>query len=629
MFLIKRKKKLEPMKHKHDYKPYISSSKNIPEFTFKAIFLGVLFGFIFAIANAYLGLKIGTTISASIPAAIMSMAIMRLFFKKASILENNIVQTIATVGEALAAGVIFTVPALIFLGDTPSISKIFVLTLLGGILGILFMIPMRRYIIVDEHKTLPFPEGTACAEILKAGESSKSSAITALWGFLIGASYKVLTNIFFIFEEVPKWIIVPFKKTEFSIDATPALLGVGYIIGYRISSLMFVGGIFGWFIILPLIKVFGESSLIIYPSEIAINAMSAEDIWSHYIRYIGAGMVAVGGFIGLFKIIPLLWKTVHVGTKELFATFKEQRKVDRIDKDISLSWVLLGSIAIILTLWLLPITSLNLFTVVLLVLLGFLFVAVTSITVGIVGSTSNPVSGMTLVTLLITCVLFVILGWTEKIYLMMAISMSCVANVAICMAATTSQDLKTGFLLGATPKHQQVAEIIGVIVPALALGSTVYLLNKAYTLGSPSMPAPQAALMAMIAKGVIAGQLPFVLVGIGAVLGLTFWLIKIPILPFAIGLYLPLSLSAGTMVGGILALILSKTNNTDEAKSKGMLIASGLIGGDACLGILIALLAITGVISPDTAALLPSYASVIMFALLCLLFALFTHPRKK
>lgn len=612
----------------HDHKPYVSTKKHIPEFTLKAIFIGVIFGFIFAIANAYLGLKIGTTISASIPAAIMSMAIMRIFFKNSTILENNIVQTIASVGEALAAGVIFTVPALIFLGDQPSISKIFVLTVLGGILGILFMIPMRRYIIVEEHKTLPFPEGTACAEILKVGQNSKSSAIIAFWGFLIGAFYKVLTNIFFLFDEVPKWIIGPFKKTEFSLDATPALLGVGYIIGYRISSLMFAGGIFGWFVILPLIKVFGANNVIIYPSTIPIDQMSAEDIWSNYIRYVGAGTVAVGGFIGLFKIIPLLYKTVHIGIKELF-TFKKTTKIARVDQDISLSWLILGSIAIVLTLWLLPLTSLNLFTVVLLVILGFLFVAVTSITVGIVGSTSNPVSGMTLVTLLITCILFVVLGWTEKIYLIMAISMGCVATIAICMAATTSQDLKTGFLLGATPRNQQVAEIIGIIIPSLALGSTVYLLNKAYVLGSPQMPAPQAALMAMIAKGVIAQQLPFALVGIGVMLGLLFWLLEIPVLPIAIGLYLPLSLSAGTMVGGILAFILNKTVNTEESKSKGMLIASGLIGGDACLGILIAALAIGGVISPDTAVLLPNYVSLIMFAALAFVFAAFTSKRKK
>ena len=485
------------------FKPYIPSQKKIPEFTTKAIILGLIFGFIFAVANAYLALKTGTTVSASIPAAIMSMAILRLFFKRATVLENNIVQTIATIGEGLAAGIVFTIPALFFLGETPSVFRIFILSALGGILGILFMIPMRRYIIVKEHGILPFPEGTACAEILKAGEASKSTAITALWGFFIGAFYKICTNIFFIFDELPKWTITPLKKTEFSIDATPALLGVGYIMGTRISSLIFAGGAFSWFIIIPLIKTFGVGPQIIYPSQIPIDKMTAQEIWSNYVRYIGAGAVAIGGVVGLLKIFPVITKTIHVGFKELFLGFKHKKKIERTDQDISMAWLILGSIAVILTLWLLPIASLNLLAIIILIVLGFFFVAVTSITVGLVGSSSNPASGMTITTLLITCLLFVALGWTEKMYLIMALSLGCVVNVAICLATATSQDLKTGFLLGSTPKAQQIAEIIGIIIPALALGTTIYLLNEAYVIGSPQMPAPQATLMSMIAKGVI------------------------------------------------------------------------------------------------------------------------------
>lgn len=615
------------------FKPYISTQKKIPEFTIKSIALGLIFGLIFAVANAYLGLKTGTTVSASIPAAIMSMAILRLCFKRVTILENNIVQTIATIGEGLAAGVVFTIPALFFLGESPSIARIFLLSALGGILGILFMIPMRRFIIIKEHYVLPFPEGTACAHILKAGEkNSSSAAMTAIWGFLIAVLFKVCSNIFFVFDEIPRWVIAPFKKTEFSIDATPALLGVGYIIGTQISSLMFAGGMFSWFVLIPMIKTFGINSATIFPSSIPIATMTGQEIWSNYVRYIGAGAVATGGVIGVFKIIPVVYKTFQVGIKELFKGFKTSEKPVRTDQDISMAWLILGSIAVILTLWVLPIASLNFVSIILLIILGFLFVAVTSITVGLVGSSSNPASGMTITTLLIACLLFVSLGWTEKIYLIMAISMGCVVNVAICLASATSQDLKTGFLIGATPKSQQIAELLGVIIPAIAIGYTIYLLNEAYDIGSAKMPAPQATLMAMIAKGVITKQLPFVLVVIGIVLGLFLWLCRLPVLPVAMGLYLPLSLSSGIMVGGIISAFVNKFSKIEETKDKGILIASGMIGGDACLGIITAALAITGIVSPDTIAMLPNYVSLMMYLLLALVFLGLTfhhHPRKK
>jgi putative OPT family oligopeptide transporter len=617
-------------KEKIKFKPYISTEKKVPEFTLKASILGLLFGFIFAIANAYLGLKTGTTISASIPAAILSMAILRMFFKKVSILENNIVQTIATVGEGMASGIVFTIPALFFLGQPLSLSRIFILSALGGILGILFMIPMRRFIIVKEHKTLPFPEGTACAQILKAGEKNASgAAITAIWGFLAAALFKICTNIFYFFEEIPTWIIGPFKKTEFSIDATPSLLGIGYIMGSHISYIMFAGGAFSWFVIIPLIKTFGLGTEIIYPSTTPVMQMTASEIWSDYVRYIGAGAVAAGGVIGLFKIIPVVIKTFKAGIKVLFSGFKSQEKSLRTDRDISLAWLVLGSTAVILTLWILPIASMNFLAIIILITIGFFFVAVTSITVGLVGSSSNPSSGMTVTTLLITCLLFLSLGWTEKIYLIMSISLGCVVNVAISLAATTSQDLKTGFLLGATPKSQQLAELIGILIPAMTLGITIYMLNKAYGIGSPQMPAPQATLMAMIAKGVINGQLPFILVLIGVAFGLFIWLCRLPVLPVAIGLYLPLSLSSGILVGGLLSAVINKFSKREETKEKGILVASGMIGGDACLGIVIAGLAITGIVSPDQVALLPSYVSLIMFALLALTFSVLTFSRQK
>jgi len=600
--------------HDEHFHPHVPSSHTPPEFTFRAATLGLVFGFFFAVANAYLALKLGTTISASIPAAIMSMAVLRLFFRNVSILENNIVQTIATVGEGLAAGVIFTIPALILLGETPSVGRIFLLSALGGILGILLMIPMRRFLIVQEHKTLPFPEGTACATILKAGEKSSASAMTAVWGVLVGAVYKICSNALYWWKENVSWVFDRFQKAEFSLDATPALLGVGYIIGPRICSLMFAGGAIAWWVVIPLIKMFGTG--IVYPSTVPVTAMSADDIWDNYVRYIGAGTLAVGGLLSLVKIFPLLIKTFKFGVAELFSGFWKRSHIERTDRDISMAWLLIGAVGIILLLWLLPTLPMNFFTIVLLVVLSFFFVAVASLTVGIVGSTSNPLSGMTITTLLITCVIFLLLGWTERIYLVSAITMGCVACCAITMAGTTAQDLKAGFLLGATPKSQQLAEMLGVIIPSLALGYTLYILNAAYGIGSKLMPAPQATLMSMIAQGVISGDLPYTLFGVGVVIGLVLSILRISVLSVALGIYLPLSLTTATMVGGLVRAYVNRKTGVEAEQERGVLFASGLIGGDACIGILIALFTILGIIPADAPGFFPSWVSLGTFLLL-------------
>ena len=599
------------MKH---FEPHIAATTKVPEFTLRAIVLGCILGLIFGIGNAYLGLKIGTTVSASIPAAVLSMAILRTFFKRSSILENNLVQTIASVGEGLAAGVIFTAPALFMLDAPPSIFRVFLLAALGGILGVLFMIPMRRYIIVEEHGKLPFPEGVACAEILKSGESGRSKAILAILGIGVGALYKICSSALNLWREVPNWKISKIIQTEFNIDCTPSLLGVGYIIGPRISTLLFVGGVLGWWVIIPLISQFGAVQTI-FPGTTPINQMSTDDIWSNYVRYIGAGAVGIGGLISLFKIFPLIIKTFKVGMAELFTHAKHRRSLPRTEQDISLRWLILGSLAIILFLWLFPGLPMNFLTILLLVILGFLFVAVTSITVGLVGSTSNPVSGMTITTLLITCLIFVALGWTERLYLISALTMAVVANVAIALAGTTSQDLKTGFLLGATPKYQQIGEIIGMILPALTIGGTLYLLNAVYHFGSAQMPAPQGTLMAMIAKGVMTGDIPYTLVGIGVILGILVHLLRLPVLPFAIGLYLPLSLSTSVMVGGIISWYIKRKNDKDVF-DRGVLAASGLVAGDACTGVVIALLTLAGIISPTALPLLPDVVSLLAYLML-------------
>ncbi len=609
------------------FKPYVASSSRIPEFTLKSLVLGLILGLIFGIGNAYLALKVGTTVSASIPAAVLSMAILRTFFKKVTILENNLVQTIASVGEGLAGGVVFTVPALFLLGETISPMRIFVLASLGGILGVLFMIPMRRYIIVKEHGKLPFPEGTACAEILKSGESSGPKALMAITGIVVGAVYKFVSNGLNLFKETFNWTISWYEKTEFSFDGTPALLGVGYIIGPRIASVIFAGGAFGWWVLIPLIKMFDISADAIYPATIPVAQMSADDIWSNYIRYIGAGAVATGGILCLFNIIPLIWKTIHHGVKELFQKSLSQTRTDR---DISLKWLILGSLAIILALWLMPASKMNFLTILLLVILGFFFVAVTSLTVGIVGSTSNPVSGMTITTLLITCLIFVALGWTERFYLIAALTMAIVVNVAICLAGTTSQDLKTGYIVGATPRSQQLAEIIGVFLPALAIGGTIFLLSEAYGFGSKQLPAPQGTMMALIAKGVIEGNIPFTLVSIGVVIALLLEILKIPILAFAVGLYLPLSLSTPIMLGGVVSYVVRRMSKKEEVFERGVLTSSGLVAGDACMGVILALLSVTGWVNGDKGALFSDTIGMAFFILLAVGLGWFTlrAPKK-
>ena len=611
------------------FKPFVAASEKQKEFSARAIILGIFLSLIFAIGNAYLGLKVGMTISASIPAAVLSMAILRAFFRRVGILENNIVQTVASVGEGLAGGVIFTIPALFLLGATPSIPHIFILALLGGILGILFMIPMRRYIIVQEYGILPFPEGKACAEILKAGEKSAPHASLAIWGIIIGAIYKLLNSALYLWNETVSFTVKKYQNTLVSMDCTPALLGVGYIIGPRISAVLFTGSALGWWVLIPLISKFGSGAPPIFPSKVPIESMSATDIWSNYIRYIGAGAVAIGGLITLFRIAPVIWKTIIESFRELFHLLQNKPKeIERTDKDISLSYLILGSIAIILALWLLPGFHLNIVTIVLLVVLGFFFVAVTSITVGLVGSSSSPVSGMTITTLLITCLIFLGLGWTDRIHLIAAITMGAVANVAIAMAGTTSQDLKTGFLLGATPRSQQVAEIIGLILPAAAIGFTLYLLNDAYGFGSTKLPAPQATLMALIAKGVIQQELPVVLVLIGVVFGLMIHFMRVPVLPFAIGLYLPLSLNSAIMVGGIVNLITEHFTEDNKSIQRGVLISSGLVAGDACMGVLVALLTVLNIVPASKPGWLNDWFSLGFFVLLSLWLGFSSYRRK-
>lgn len=585
------------------------------EFTIKSVVLGILLGIIFCIGNAYLGLKIGTTISASIPAAVLSMAILKTFFKKSTVLENNLVQTIASSGEAIAAAGIFTIPTLYFLDAVPSFFHIFILSFLGGILGILFMIPMRRHFIVHEHGKLPYPEGTACAKILQSS-SAGSKAFLALIGLVIGIIHKLLSGLFFILKEKISWTIPFLQKTEFSMNCIPSLIGVGFIVGPKVCTLLLVGGALSWWVLIPLITITGVGS-----SEIA--AMSANDIWVNYVRYIGAGAMTFGGMMNLFRLAPIIGKTLKTSFTELFNP-TSHHLVPRTERDLPLKWLLIGSVLIIFILAVFPGLPITFLTIVLLVILGFFFVAVTSLTVGIVGTTSNPVSGMTITILFVTCIVFVLLGWTERFYLISAITMNLVANVAISLAGTTSQDLKTGFLVGATPKAQQIGEMIGIIIPSIVIGITIYLLNGAYQLGSEALPAPQATMKLLIAKGIMEKSMPVTLFLIGIVIGLALELLKISIMPVALGIYLPLSLTTSMAVGGAVAAWVRRRDNSETVQEQGILAASGLIAGDACTGVVIALFAVMGWISTSKPSIFQNMISLLVYIGIAILLAWIT-----
>ncbi len=588
-----------------EFKPYVPADKVTPEFTVTSIVMGSLLAIIFGAANAYLGLRVGMTISASIPAAVISMAVIRVILKKNSILESNMVQTIGSAGESLAAGAIFTLPALFLwakegIMDAPSIIVISLISICGGLLGVLFMVPLRNALIVKEHGILPYPEGTACAEVLLAGEKGGSSAKSVFAGMGIAAVFKFLVD---GIKVVTGAVTLPIKalKTELSAEVYPALIGVGYICGVKISSYMLAGGIIGWFVLIPAIVVFGGDSTL-FPATLSINELylngGASAIWSNYIRYIGAGAVAAGGIISLFKTLPLIVNTFKDAVKGLKNS--KSTSTVRTSQDLSMKVILIGIIVLILALWLLPSIPLTLVGAIVVVVFGFFFATVSSRMVGLVGSSNNPVSGMAIATLLIATALLKVTGDAGAHGMQGAIAIGSIICIIACMAGDTSQDLKTGFILGATPKKQQIGEIIGTIVAALAIGGVLLLLDKAWGFGSEAIPAPQATLMKMIVEGVMNGNLPWSLVFIGAFIAVAFEVIGISALPVAIGLYLPLELSTTIMLGGIIRWIADKQKaksgeKKDDDAGSGILFCSGMIAGEGLVGILLAVFAVLGI----------------------------------
>lgn len=590
-------------KSKEEFKPYIPADKVTPEFTVTSIIIGVLLAVIFGAANAYLGLRVGMTVSASIPAAVISMGVIRVIMKKDSILESNMVQTIGSAGESLAAGAIFTLPALYLWAsegktEAPSLLTISLIALCGGLLGVLFMVPLRNALIVKEHGVLPYPEGTACAEVLLAGEEGGSSAKTVFCGMGLAAVFKFIVD---GIKVVPTAITAPLRalKTEFSAQVYPALIGVGYICGIKISSYMFAGAVLGWFVIIPAIVTFGGSN-VLYPGTDTIARMYAEGgasaIWGSYIRYIGAGAVAAGGIISLIKSLPLIATTFRDAVKGMKGGAKAGDL--RTEQDIDMRAVIGGIIVLVVAIWLLPAIPVSPLGAVLVVIFGFFFATVSSRMVGLVGSSNNPVSGMAIATLLFSTLVIKMSGDTGISGMVGAIAIGSVICIIAAMAGDTSQDLKTGYILGATPKKQQIGELIGAVVSAFTIGGVLLLLNNAWEFGSEALSAPQATLMKMITEGVMNGNLPWSLVFIGVFIGIVIEILGIPILPVAIGLYLPLELSATIMVGGAARWFVDKRSSEKEKKNEasgGILFCSGLIAGEGLVGILLAILAVVGV----------------------------------
>ncbi|MFZ5966146.1 MAG: OPT family oligopeptide transporter [Bacillota bacterium] len=591
-----------------EFKPFISADKVLPEFTVTSLVLGILLAVVFGAANAYLGLKVGMTISASIPAAVISMGIIRGILKKESILENNMVQTIGSAGESLAAGAIFTLPALFIwmqewnLG-APNLLSITAIALCGGILGVLFMVPLRKALIVKEHGILPYPEGTACAEVLLAGEEGGEKAKLTFTGLGLGALYKFIADGFKLFPSEIETAIPGYNGAAIGADVLPALLGVGFIIGPRISAYMLAGAVLGWFGFIPLIANIGSmGNVIMYPASAPISELGYWGIWNYYIRYVGAGAVAFGGVFSLIKSLPLIVQTFRDAMKNYSGGVGNGDSV-RTDQDMPMKLVLIGSLAVVLAMAMLPVIPVGVTGALLIAIFGFFFATVSSRIVGLVGSSSNPVSGMTIATLIITAIVFKATGNDGQTGMIATLTVGAVICIIAAMAGDTSQDLKTGFLVGATPKKQQYGEIIGAVAAAFAIGLVLTLLNKAWGFGSAELPAPQATLMRLVIEGVMGGNLPWALVFTGVGVGVTVELLGLPVLPIAIGLYLPIHLSTPIMVGGVVRGILDKKlekaggedKRIKEKIESGILFASGLIAGEGLVGILLAVFAVFGV----------------------------------
>ena len=633
------------MNNQNNFQPYVPADKISPEITFTSVIMGIILAVVFGAANAYLGLRVGMTVSASIPAAVISMGVIRIIMRKNSILESNIVQTTGSAGESLAAGAIFTLPALFLWAsegktEAPGLLEITLIALIGGLLGVFFMVPLRNALIVKEHGILPYPEGTACAEVLLAGEDGGSNASTVFAGMGFAAIFKfIIDGLKLVAGEIT--FAVKGFAGAIGTQIYPAVMSVGYICGPRISSYMFAGGVLSWLVLIPLIVLFGSEAIIAPGTETigAVYAASgASGIWGTYIRYIGAGALAAGGIISLIKSLPIIINTFKGAMKSMAGSTVSGTL--RTEKDISLKVVIAAIAILTLLVWIVPAIPVSFLGAVIVVVFGFFFATVSSRMVGLVGSSNNPVSGMAIATLLVTTLILKATGSTDIGGMTAAIAIGSIICIVAAISGDTSQDLKTGYLLGATPKKQQFAEIIGVVASAFAIGGTLYLLNSAWGFGSDELAAPQATLMKMIIEGVMGGNLPWGLVFTGVFIAVLVEILGIPVLPFAIGVYLPVHLNACIMVGGLIRLITNKLKCEENKKkaitNDGILFCSGMIAGEGLIGILLALFAIFGIdkmidvskyinLSPA----LSIVASLVVFALIILSVVKFSIWKKR
>jgi putative OPT family oligopeptide transporter len=602
-----------------EHKPFVPAGVDMPDLNLKTALLGVILGAVFGSANAYLGLRVGLTISTAIPLAVVSVAVLRVLSPavgKSSILECNISQTAGSASSSLASGIIFTIPALFIWGVKPTLLQMTLLAISGGVMGILFMIPLRQFLIVKEHENLPYPEGTAAAEVLIAASEGGSTAKNVFVGLGIGALYKSLVGLLYLWPDVVKLKIPYLKKAVIGVSTTPALLGVGYILGRRIGAIMVGGGLISWVLIIPFIAhKFGDATIwettLVYlrskgldPSITTIGQLSSKQIWEGYIRIIGAGAVAAAGIITVIRSLPTMAESLKIGLRELrtsAAALQQARK--RTEMDLALKWVLAGIIIIIGMVTLIPgiigehtFLLMRFVSALAITLFAFCFVTVSSRIVGLIGVSSNPTSGMAIVTLLGVGIVFKLLGWTDLTGKITALTIGTIVCVAASIAGDISQDLKTGFLIGATPRKQQLVEIIGACGAAFFVCLSVYYLGMAYGFGNDTLPAPQATLMKTVLDGVLGGNLRWDLVGIGAAFAVLVMLFRVPPLPFAVGMYLPLYTMTPVFIGGLLRHYVDRkyrpADNEEKGKDQGVLLGSGLIAGEGLMGVVIAVIAV-------------------------------------
>ncbi|CEH31827.1 peptide transporter [Aneurinibacillus migulanus] len=619
-----------------NFVPYIPPHEHRPEMTWTAIILGGILAVLFGAANAYLGLIVGMTVSASIPAAVISMAILRGVLRRNSILENNTVQTITSVGESLAAGVIFTVPALFIWKLQPSLTTIAFIALGGGILGIIMMIPLRKALIVKEHGVLPYPEGTACAEVLIAGEKGGGLAKLVFSGLGLGALFKFIADGIKAFPSEIETGIRGFKNAAVGMDTLPSLLGVGFIIGPRIAGYMLAGAVLGWLGLIPLISYFGSfGSTPIFPATTPISELGFWDIWSNYLRYIGAGAVAFGGIVSLFKALPTIASSFTIAMKGFSSTRGggNNSSVIRTEQDMPMPYIIALIVILISVLAFFPSINIGIPGALLVILFGFFFVTVSSRIVGIVGSSSNPVSGMTIAALILITLILKLMNFSGQSGMVAAITIGAVICIAAAMAGDTSQDLKTAFLVGATPKYQQYALMYGVFITSLTIGLVLTLLDQAYGFGSKNLPAPQATLMMMVVEGIMNGNLPWTLVFIGMAAAALVELMGIGSLPFAVGLYLPIHLSTPIMLGGVIRGIVERREKNEEVRKqkleRGILLSSGFIAGEALMGILIAIAVSIGIAMPENPFFGPLVSLIAFLLVAAILFVTANSKGKK